>query len=124
MQINCHVLVSDRLPKTWVSSTWNQSKRQVKQGISYFSPNLMIFSKFCSNFSVLHFIKIIKYSKNLVKNEEKPCSICLQPISPRNYRYPNPGFCISVTRSTTTYKYVHKIGSILFLQCRKRNFNI
>ena len=35
-------------------------------------------------------IKVIKYSKNLVKKEEKYCSTCLQHISPQHFQgFPN-----------------------------------
>ena len=36
-------------------------------------------------------------SSNMAKNEEKPCSTCLQqPISTWNCGYPKPGFCVSL----------------------------
>ena len=53
-----------------------------------------IFDDF-SKFPVHHFEK----PSNLAKNEEKPSSTCLQPISPLYCVYPNPGF--SDTHSTT-----------------------
>ena len=36
--------------------------------------------------------KVIKYASNLAKNEEKPCSTCVQPISPGYFKCPKPGF--------------------------------
>ena len=52
---------------------WN---RQVEEGFSSFFFIFDYFRKFCSAFDMLHF------GKKLAKNEEKPCSTCLQVISP------------------------------------------
>ena len=56
-----------------------------------------------------------KKSSNMAKNEEKPCSTCLQPISPNYCRYPKSGFRVPVpplatkTREVLLY-YTHIFG--------------
>ena len=41
----------------------------------------------------VHFtLKIIKYAKNVSKNEEKPCSTCLVPFLHSTFKTRNPGF--------------------------------
>ena len=48
-------------------------------------------------------LKIMKYGKNLAKNEEKSCSTCLQPISPRTgCRYQKPAFGYPLCRYPKT----------------------
>ena len=53
----------------------------------------------CTNVATMEFsssctalLKIIKYGKNLAKNEEKPCSTCLKSISPWHFQTLKPGF--------------------------------
>ena len=63
------------------------------------------------------------YGKNLTKNEENPCSTCLQLISPQYYGYPKPRFQVPVPPLICTmfYKWMmHKflrfdIGIIYYL---------
>ena len=60
--------------------------------------------------------KIIKYAKNLAKNEEKPCSTrCLKPIFSSNSWYPKIKFHVPdasllslVKNSKRKYTYVEK----------------
>ena len=42
--------------------------------------------------------KIIKYDKSLAKNEEKPCSTCIKPISLGQCGYLKPGFQVPITQ--------------------------
>ena len=68
-------------PEIWVYN-FLQPYRQVEQGFSSFSflPNIWFIIDDFTKFQCLR--KIIKYSKDLPKNEERPCSTCLKPIFP------------------------------------------
>ena len=53
-----------------------------------------IFDDFCQVFQHLctSLWKIIKNGKNLTKNEEKPCSTFIQPITQGHFHNPKPNF--------------------------------
>ena len=65
---------------------------QVEQGFSSFLAKIFgifdDFSKFLQHLWHTSLYEITKYAKNLAKNEEKPCSTCLKPISPWHFQNP------------------------------------
>jgi hypothetical protein len=68
----------------------------------HFLPNLWHifddFSKFLSALGMLHFEKSSNNAKNLAKNEEKPRSSCLKPISSQHLQNPKHRHTRSVTK--------------------------
>ena len=94
------LLVAERVPEKWFLGATRVSRkmflRQVEQGFSSFLPNYLVyigwFFKFPSASSTLHFEK----SSNMAKNEVKPCSNCLKPISTWHCGHPKPGFWVPI----------------------------
>ena len=129
-------LVAERVTKIRFSGTWDYSRKMGLRAswtrpflifLAKCLPYLKIFQVFAApsvaqmSYAIwiifFHAIssplwKIIKYSKNLAKNEENPCLTCLQPISPQYYAtvdIRNPGIRytgISGTRVSAT-NYAH-----------------
>ena len=80
-------LVAERVHEIWVLGTWNQPKKWVEgksnKAFLHFVPkfcHIWWFFKVPQHLQRAPLWKIIKYGKKLAKNEEKPCSTCLQPI--------------------------------------------
>ena len=78
----------DRVLEIGFLGTRNQSKNEFK---AFFCQMWWVIS-FRVPFGKIHFWKTIKHAKKLAKNEEKPCSTCLKPISPRHFQNPKPRF--------------------------------
>ena len=103
-----YILVAEWVAKIRFSGTRNQPKygmnaswKMNRAGLFFITPRIFDifdeFLKFRSPFGgALHFEKSTNNGKSLAKNEAKPCSTSLQPISPWYYRYLKPGFWIPV----------------------------
>lgn len=97
--------MAERILEIRFSGTWNQPKNGFMSGrtrrffiiLPNFLPYFDDFSKFSSIFCYVPLWKIINYGKILAKNEENPCSTCLQPISPKcEFRVPIPPLLVSL----------------------------
>ena len=86
------VIVTRNQPKNGFKARWTRLFFIFYQIFGIFDD----FSKFQSIYQCNWFWKIIKSAKILAKNEEKPCSTCIIPISPWHCMYPNPGFRVPV----------------------------
>ena len=82
--------------------------RQVEQGFSSFFAKflayLVIFQSGPHQRCSGNFEKSSNMAKIWQKNEEKPCSTCLKPISPWHFQNPKPRFWVHTDPSLTSYR--------------------
>jgi len=113
--------VAERIPEIRFSGTWNQPKSGLMSSrtrlffiiFAKFSAIFDDFSKFRSIFCYAPLWKIIKYGKILAKNEEKPCSTCLQPISPWHDGYPKCKFRVPIPPLLVSLILKHLFSAII-----------